>query len=79
MELDASCSKCGADLHTCSHCVHFDPGSTGECRQPGLAYVASKAKRNSCGGFAPKAAQEFAREADTPRDAKSAFDSLFKL
>ena len=84
IEADASCPKCSADLHTCTHCSQFDPGVAGECRAK-APYVASKAKRNDCQAFEPKAAKEFANEAGspkdptTPKDAKSAFDSLFNF
>ena len=31
---DARCKRCGADLHACIQCTHFDTGSRFECRQP---------------------------------------------
>ncbi len=79
--LDSTCWKCNADLHSCTHCRHFDTSAPGECRQSVPEYVASKAKRNTCGTFEPKAAQEVDEAAnfDSPSDAKSAFDALFKL
>ncbi len=79
--LDAECWKCSADLHSCTHCRHFDSSAPGECRARAPEYVASKAKRNACELFEAKATQEFAEDAggDTPSDAKSAFDALFKL
>ena len=82
VSLDSSCWKCGADLHTCTHCRHFDTSARGECRQGAQPYVAAKAKRNACESFAAKATQEFAEDhggLDTPSDAKAAFDALFKL
>ncbi len=81
LALDATCWKCGADLHTCTHCKHFDASAVGECRARAPEYVASKTKANACELFEPKATQEFAEDlgGDTPSDAKSAFDALFKL
>ncbi|MEM7584061.1 MAG: hypothetical protein AAF560_11810 [Acidobacteriota bacterium] len=78
---DSRCWKCSTDLHTCTHCRHFDTSAPGECRRSAPDYVASKAKRNTCGLFEPKAAQEVDASAgnDTPSDAKAAFDALFKL
>ncbi len=79
--LESQCWKCSADLHTCTNCRHFDSSAPGECRAKAPEYVASKAKRNTCELFEAKATQEFAEDlgGDTPSDAKSAFDALFKL
>lgn len=84
IDAEAVCEKCKADLRTCTHCQHFDTGAPNECRLSVAARVASKAKRNHCALFTPKAAQEFAREIqaapDTPKPggARAAFDALFK-
>ncbi len=79
--LAATCEKCGKDLHTCTHCRHFDTATANECRQPVSEYVSSKAKRNSCELFAAKATQEFAADRDQPAvrssKGKAAFDALF--
>ncbi len=79
--LESTCWKCSGDLHTCTHCRHFDSSAAGECRASAPEYVASKAKRNTCELFEARATQEFAEDlgGDTPSDAKSAFDALFKL
>ena len=81
VERESTCWKCGTDLHTCTHCRYFDTAAPGQCRQAVESYVASKAKRNDCRHFAAKATQEFAENqgVETPSDAKSAFDALFKL
>ena len=83
LPLDAACSRCGADLHTCSNCVHFDTSVRWECRRHTElpARVAKKRDRNECPLFTPKLAQEFAKDSDKPApgDARSAFDALFKL
>ncbi len=76
--LESQCHKCGADLHTCTHCVHFDPGAPLECRQPVAERVAAKAKRNRCELFAPRTTAERAAGRDTPTSGKAAFDALFK-
>lgn len=82
---EAVCEKCRADLHTCTHCQHFDSGAPNECRQLVAVRIASKAKRNLCELFTAKAAQEFARETQStpdlskPGGARAAFDALFKI
>jgi hypothetical protein len=80
---DATCAKCGADLHTCSNCIHFDTSVHWECRKNAEipARIAKKRDRNDCALFTPKLAQEYAKDAakGSPGDARSAFDALFKF
>lgn len=80
---DATCAKCGADLHTCSNCISFDTSVRWECRrfEEIPAKILKKSSRNECPLFTPKAAQEFAKDSDkpSPGDARSAFDALFKF
>jgi len=78
VDVGSVCSKCGTDLHTCTHCAHFDTSALGECRKRAPVYVANKSKRNDCELYEPKAAQEFAKEPESARSGKSAFDALFK-
>jgi hypothetical protein len=84
----AACEKCGADLHTCTHCTHFDTAARWECRRAderqaaGLGPVTKKSKRNDCPLFGARATLEFAREKpadpDERNDPRAAFDALFK-
>ena len=76
---ETRCPRCGVDLHACSQCTSFDPGSRFECMQPLTARVAPKNIKNSCSLYAPRTTVE--RETTTPRtdDARKAFDDLFKL
>jgi hypothetical protein len=80
---DATCAKCGADLHTCSNCINFDTSVRWECRRNTEipARIPKKRDRNDCLLFTPKLAQEFAKDSDKPApgDARSAFDALFKF
>ena len=57
-------AKCGADLHTCSNCIHFDTSVHWECRKNAEipARIPKKRDRNDCALFTPKLAQEFARK-----------------
>lgn len=75
----ATCVQCGTDLHTCTHCAHFDTSQPNECREPVPVRIKAKSKRNECELFAPKAAQEFEAGHESASDAKAAFDALFKL
>jgi hypothetical protein len=80
VELDARCSRCGVDIHSCINCVSFDTSARWECSQPTLAArVAPKDERNTCTLFEPRTTIE--RETGTPQgppSAKQAFDDLFK-
>jgi hypothetical protein len=77
--LDTRCPRCGTDLHSCSQCTSFDPGSRFECMEPIPARVTPKNTRNSCSLYTARTTVE--RETTTPRvdDARKAFDDLFKI
>ncbi len=85
LAMDATCARCGADLHTCTNCVHFDTSSRWECRRNAElpARIAKKSVRNECGLFGPRLAQEFGADRDRPQgqaaDPRAAFDALFKI
>lgn len=79
VQMLSTCVKCRGDLHTCSHCSHFDTSVHNECRQGVPIRVAAKTKRNECGLFQAKVAQEQGGESGGTRDARSAFDALFKF
>jgi len=76
---DATCTRCGADLHACAQCTHFDTGAALECVRPIPARISPKDVRNLCPEFHPRTTVE--RETTTtsaPTSARKAFDDLFK-
>jgi hypothetical protein len=77
---DSTCRKCGADLHACSQCAHFDTSARFECARPIPARIADKKRRNACAFYAPARSFDLtgSRAAATPDDARAAFDRLFK-
>ena len=77
--LDSRCSRCGTDLHACSQCSSFDPGSRFECMKPVPARITPKNTRNACTDYEARTTVE--RETTTPRvdDPRKAFDDLFKF
>ncbi len=78
VEVNSTCSKCGTDLHTCTHCTHFDSSLRNECRLLDITYVSSKAKANSCPELVPKATQEVGKDEPSKKvDPRAAFDALF--
>ena len=76
---NSRCPRCGTELHTCSQCGSFDPGSRFECMQTIPARITPKNTVNACTFYSPRTTVE--RETTTPRvdDARKAFDDLFKL
>lgn len=79
VRLDSTCA-CGADLHACSQCAHFDTSARFECLQPIAARILSKKKRNECPLFTPARSFDLTgpKAAGTPDDARAAFDRLFR-
>jgi hypothetical protein len=75
--IGAVCAACGADLHTCSNCRHFEPSATFECRKPVPQRIPKKTKNNTCELYEPKQVQEVGEGRKTDSDVKSAFDALF--
>ena len=75
-----TCSGCGADLHSCRQCAHFDPGSRFECAESVPEAISDKSARNQCDLFKLKTTVErdVSSVAKTTDSARSAFDSLFK-
>ncbi len=74
------CSKCGAELHSCKQCEHFDPSSRYECTEPIPERIANKAARNECTFFSLRVIveRETSPGAKRPDDARKAFENLFK-
>ena len=80
IRFDSTCGKCGADLHACAQCAHFDTSARFECTQPIPERIPSKKARNTCPLYSP--ARSFnltgTRAVGTPDDARAAFDRLFR-
>lgn len=74
---DATCRECGAALHSCTHCAHFDAGAPLECRLEIPERIARKAAANRCELFEIRWTTEFADEAPSRSSAAQAFDDLF--
>jgi hypothetical protein len=75
------CPKCGFELHSCKQCMYFDPGSRFECMQPVRERVVKKDARNDCTFYEIRVTRE--KETSTPaslkpKDARQAFENLFK-
>lgn len=76
---DDRCASCGKPLHTCTNCSFFDTSARFECRKPIATRVESKTKANQCEHYQPKAVRDLRAAApEKTRDARAAFDALFK-
>jgi hypothetical protein len=87
------CPKCGADLHCCKQCAHFEPSTRFQCLKPVPQRIPVKDQANECELFSPRVtvARDAAPASNnnnhasapvqpprSPNDARAAFDSLFK-
>jgi hypothetical protein len=73
------CPSCDYDLHVCLNCRFYDPNAHNECRETQAEWVQGKDKANYCDYFEPGSGsgpEELKRK--SPKDAKTAFDKLFK-
>jgi|SRR5919106_1001069 ribosomal protein S27E len=75
---EGACSRCGADLHTCAQCLHFDTSAPFECHKPIPARVSPKDARNTCVEYEPRTTVERETKSAAPSSARKAFDDLFK-
>ena len=73
------CPFCGADLHVCLNCLHYDPAAYNQCRETQAERVLDKNRSNFCEYFV-------LRDADAPEappvrklSAKEQLESLFKM
>jgi hypothetical protein len=88
-----NCPKCGAALHCCKQCAHFEPSTRFQCLKPIPIRIPAKDKANECTLFEPRVtvARDASPSAHPPSpvngngtaprssgDARSAFDALFK-
>jgi hypothetical protein len=77
-----TCARCGADLHSCAQCVHFDTSAAFECQRPIPARISPKDARNTCELFDPRTTIERETTSSTSTggtpSARKAFDDLFK-
>ena len=77
-----TCSRCGADLHSCVNCRFYEPGAHYDCHETIDESVQDKERANFCGyfsartGFSPDADSRADKKA---REARSAFDRLFSM
>lgn len=79
-----TCPDCKKDMHVCRMCVFFSPKAHWECLETIEAAVLDKDRRNFCDWFRlnPRFHNQISPDAVSikkEKDAKSAFDALFKI
>ena len=72
-----ACPDCGAELHVCRQCLHFDPAVPRQCREDGAEDVKDKDRNNFCDWFAPSAKAFDPARKSAADEARSALDALF--
>jgi|JFJP01.1.fsa_nt_gi ribosome-binding protein aMBF1 (putative translation factor) len=72
----AECLACGAELHVCRLCRHFDTRKAKQCRELAADEVKNKTRANFCDWFQPKAGAFGANAASTSAQ-PNPLDSLF--
>lgn len=90
-DFKGNCPKCGAALHCCKQCAHFDPSKRFQCVKPIPARIAAKDQANDCEWFGRRvtvardashgAPPSYVNSSPAPREqseARTAFDNLFK-
>ena len=79
VSLVSACRKCGAALHACNQCRHFDGAARFQCRQQVPAPIPAKSRANECALYEPTITLDLTgrKAGDTPDQARSAFDKLF--
>jgi hypothetical protein len=72
----AECLACGAELHVCRLCRHYDTGKAKQCRELAADEVKNKTKANFCDWFQPRT-NAYGSTASTGSTSSNPLDSLF--
>ncbi len=71
----AECPVCGAELHVCRQCRHYDTGKAKQCRELAADEIQDKTRANFCEWFQAGAGSH--RQSDGKEKDRSALDALF--
>lgn len=69
------CPHCGADMHVCKMCIHYDTIAYNECKEPMADRIVEKEKANFCDYFKLGGGGDAGADKDAMIDAAAA---LFK-
>lgn len=71
----AECPACGAELHVCRQCRHFDTAKAKQCRERAADEVMNKTRANFCEWFQARSGPSAAPAASA--SGRAALDALF--
>jgi hypothetical protein len=54
VDFRGNCPKCGAALHCCKQCAHFEPSTRFQCLKPVPVRIPAKDQANECALFKPR-------------------------
>ncbi len=72
----AECLACGAELHVCRLCRHYDTGKAKQCRERAADEVSNKTRANFCDWFQARSGA-FAADTSGQTRERQTLDSLF--
>ena len=72
----ASCPACGADLHVCRQCRHYDTGKAKQCRELAADDIRDKTRANFCEWFQARSGQP-GTVSGAAGNSRAALDALF--
>jgi hypothetical protein len=72
------CPFCGSDLHVCSNCRFYAPGSYNDCHEPQAERVVDKERSNFCDYFEFRDRGSNNRRKEEVKDPTSKLEGLFK-
>lgn len=73
------CPHCGADVHVCRNCKHYDQSAYNECRENQADRVLDKERSNFCDYFSFRSGKPGVNEGKAQKDAAmKALDELFQ-
>jgi len=72
----AACLACGAELHVCRLCRHFDNSKAKQCRERAADEVKDKTRANFCDWFQPRNGA-FNSDTTNSEKASNPLDNLF--
>jgi hypothetical protein len=73
-----ACTACGADLHVCKNCMHYDERAYNECREPQADRVLEKTRSNFCDYFSFRSGGDRPKGGSSKEDRIKKLDDIFK-
>lgn len=72
-----TCQRCGAMIHCCMNCAHYDADAPRECRNEEAEFVTEKHGKNFCEAFAFRSRSSPPALSPTPAASREKWERLF--